>query len=501
MKTKSKIILVATIFSFGMIVLNNLYGYDIELINLGIRTDYFSDASMLNNKVAVLSLHKDIPGIFDVGAVTIIGETAQLLPTEIKNGSEIQYILASFSQCQIHWDSTGSIWVSGNSMYNFRDEKWNVYFVDDVHRYYRTFKNFQVDKFNNLWITTSVDNKETGEQLSELYKFSDGKFKQLLKFPIGYSYISRNNGNIIAALPDGRVIVQRNFQSDEEDVINGKLEDIYIFNPDETYTRTKLITPSGEAFNTWNKSLTKIIPESNDMIWFTLNYRQYEDNGYPATCCSGLSLLQNNKWIPFNEQNGLFKSSKNSYKSIRQLIKYEENRYLVIGGRNSAYLMDNDLKLTQISWDDILIKPKLIISNDTIWTKEKIDDRLNVLAKDTITSSIFPTELFLNSKDEIIFNFFFGLLIVEKDKIRRILDKDVVGDGLVYPNPASNKIYIRNSEEYENFIIFDYLGKIVQNGNLSHSSIDVSNLQQGNYFVRLTNKSKFFIAPFIKFSN
>lgn len=499
MKTKSKTILVATIFSFGIIALSNLYGYDIELIDLGIRTGYFSDASMLNDKVAVLSLHKDIPGIYDVFAATIISDSARLLPTEIKNGSEIQYLLVRSTQCQIHWDSTGSIWVSGNSMFNFKDEKWKVYYVDDVNRFYRTFQNFQVDKFNNLWITTSVENKETGEQISELYKFSEGIFKLMLKFPNSYSFFSRNNGNIIAALPDGRVIVQRNFQSDEEDIKNGKLEDIYIFNPDETYTRTKLITPSGDAFNAWNKSLAAIIPESNDMIWFTLNYRHYEDNGYPATCCSGLSLLQNNKWIPFSEENGLFKTSKYSYLPIFQLIKYEENKYLVIGKANQVFIMDNELKLSKISWDDILIRPKLIISNN-IWNNEKIQDRLNVLATDTVTSTSHTMDIFLSSNYEIIINLSFGLLIVEKDKIRRIFDQDVVGDGLVYPNPASNKIYIRNSEEYDNYIVFDYLGKIVQTGNLSNSSIDVSNLQQGNYFVRLTNNSKFFIAPFIKLS-
>ncbi|WP_430934570.1 T9SS type A sorting domain-containing protein [Saccharicrinis sp. 156] len=65
----------------------------------------------------------------------------------------------------------------------------------------------------------------------------------------------------------------------------------------------------------------------------------------------------------------------------------------------------------------------------------------------------------------------------------------------IYPNPVSNgKIYVKKMKPNETYTISDTLGKIISTGNLLNSSIDVSDLQKGLYFIVIGNH----IGRFIK---
>ncbi|OGU59451.1 MAG: hypothetical protein A2X64_00900 [Ignavibacteria bacterium GWF2_33_9] len=343
--TFKQIIIIGLIFLY---INNSLFSYDFQLLDYGINKTPFTNVSFYKGKVAILANDSTLLGNYDRAVVIVLGDSANVLPIEFLNNSETKNILFDGGiQSQIHWDSTGLIWVSGQSMYCYKNENWQEYYIDDEYRENRTFNNFQVDCYSNLWITTSIYNSKTGDEFSELYKFSDGEFKLLLKFPVSISFISRENGNIIAALPDGRVILQRTFQSYEEDPQNKIYDDIYIINQDDTYIRTKLITPSGKDFNEYNKAVYDIIPENSDKIWVTLGYRKYFENEHWTNCCSGISLYSNNKWLPFNEDNGLVKITPNAYLPVYSIFKFEENRYLVYTS-NEMYILENDSYLKQI---------------------------------------------------------------------------------------------------------------------------------------------------------
>lgn len=68
----------------------------------------------------------------------------------------------------------------------------------------------------------------------------------------------------------------------------------------------------------------------------------------------------------------------------------------------------------------------------------------------------------------------------------------------VFPNPASDKIYIStNSEGRKRFIIYDMLGKMImsENCSLTKEDIDISSLSNGVYYVKLENQ----IFKFVKY--
>ena len=91
------------------------------------------------------------------------------------------------------------------------------------------------------------------------------------------------------------------------------------------------------------------------------------------------------------------------------------------------------------------------------------------------------------------------LVIVEDENLG--VD-DITGDSLsVYPNPADDIINIETPIELNNAIytIFTVDGKRVLNNRLNESStIDVSNLATGNYFLRILQDNTIYVQQFLK---
>lgn len=68
----------------------------------------------------------------------------------------------------------------------------------------------------------------------------------------------------------------------------------------------------------------------------------------------------------------------------------------------------------------------------------------------------------------------------------------------LYPNPASNTLYI-SSKQAANYVVYDVVGKQMLSGNTTGTSgIDIANLSNGLYFVRLTANGKQGVFKFIK---
>jgi len=69
----------------------------------------------------------------------------------------------------------------------------------------------------------------------------------------------------------------------------------------------------------------------------------------------------------------------------------------------------------------------------------------------------------------------------------------------LYPNPANEKLYLKNSN-YNNatILIFDLQGKKVLDRKVDSESIDISNLNKGIYVIKLVWSENIIITKLIK---
>jgi hypothetical protein len=58
----------------------------------------------------------------------------------------------------------------------------------------------------------------------------------------------------------------------------------------------------------------------------------------------------------------------------------------------------------------------------------------------------------------------------------------------IYPNPAQNQITVSSNIKMDSYRIFNALGKIVMNGDLTNTTINIESLKSGSYFIALSDK-------------
>ena len=68
----------------------------------------------------------------------------------------------------------------------------------------------------------------------------------------------------------------------------------------------------------------------------------------------------------------------------------------------------------------------------------------------------------------------------------------------IYPNPAKDKIFIRDLKNIMGTKIYDATGKLLQTSKTNSALIDVSDLPKGIYFIEVLSNNKFFKSKFIK---
>jgi hypothetical protein len=70
----------------------------------------------------------------------------------------------------------------------------------------------------------------------------------------------------------------------------------------------------------------------------------------------------------------------------------------------------------------------------------------------------------------------------------------------IYPTPASNYIIIENTtnKAITNTSIIDLNGKVVLNSNLNSNKIDVSNISNGIYIIKIELENRFVYKKIIK---
>lgn len=454
----------------------------------------FYEITRYQNKIAVLGVKENLPGYFGKFGVAVYdnGEWSEL-PMEIIEGTSKAYILGSPSS-MINIDSSGNIWVSGFQMYKYSEGKWHQYAVDDGDWEYRRYEQFVVDKNNNLWVTTTVNNKETKAQYSEMYKFDGKEFELVLKFDMPFSFTRRSagvsaRGSAIAALPDGRIVVQRTIDSREDDYKNGNTDDIYFINQDKSYERVKLLTPSGEEFNECNKSISQIYPENNK-IWFSLSERRWGLSG-EYQCCSGLSLYDDSEWKIFDEDNGFEKKVTGNYKPVYRMCKIDEDYFLI--GHRELYILDKDYQLKKRSWEDILNNDCKLYVSRTLYDGELGIEYLRglYLHDSILTNRAKIGGMVTSNSGEIWLQLNIGILVFNKQIITSVNGNNIGNNSTnIYPNPATNRIFIGAELISNKYQIVNNLGETVKEGTGMNNWIDISDLPAGMYIVRLYNNSK-----------
>ncbi|RLD29349.1 MAG: hypothetical protein DRI70_02440, partial [Bacteroidetes bacterium] len=80
------------------------------------------------------------------------------------------------------------------------------------------------------------------------------------------------------------------------------------------------------------------------------------------------------------------------------------------------------------------------------------------------------------------------------------LEDTLVNNLILYPNPAQDILNLGNLTDFDDpiFSVFDMTGKRVMNARLASDFVDVSNLAQGNYILRVFDNSTIKTQRFIK---
>ncbi|MBG6111826.1 chitodextrinase [Flavobacterium sp. CG_9.10] len=76
--------------------------------------------------------------------------------------------------------------------------------------------------------------------------------------------------------------------------------------------------------------------------------------------------------------------------------------------------------------------------------------------------------------------------------------RNTITDIKLYPNPTSSIINVTSVSENATFKVYNLLGQMIINGKLSNGSIDVSNINAGNYILEITDKETTSVKRFIK---
>ncbi len=464
--------------------------HSVEIVNYKFEVPNFRAIASNKNTLAILALEKDISGDFDEGSVFILNQNVvNKLPTTIKYGSQLSYLLVSLNS-RIRFDSLNNIWMSGLSLYNYNttESKWYEHFIDDSNRVYREFQQLCVDKFNNVWVTTSVFNNKSKLQFSELYKFENNKFKLILKFEKNaVSFIARKHSNIMAALPDGRILVYRTLQVQDDDYIKQIYDDLYFINQDGSFEKQKMLTSNGTNILEIDKALSDIYVKSSDDYYFTFDKRDYldsQDNGH--TCCAGLTNLKNNSWYIFNEKNGLSKKFENSYEQMFGITEIKENEFLLIGFKKLFYL-NSDKILTPIYWETIFNKSKYIVSNSKVEAFQKqIFDTYS--DQQQLTQGNIG-EILKDNSGNILILINSGIITFNPRDITSVESEEGNKDISIFPNPSKDFIIINSNLTFDKFEIYDVIGNLIVSDNYHSYKITINSLSNGFYIIKLLSNN------------
>ena len=78
------------------------------------------------------------------------------------------------------------------------------------------------------------------------------------------------------------------------------------------------------------------------------------------------------------------------------------------------------------------------------------------------------------------------------------ISKPTQFDLKIYPNPAKNKLFLKEGKSFKSLVIYNYIGQVVINQKVVNNQIDISGIPKGHYYVALKSREKFETRKFLK---
>lgn len=460
--------------------------FSIEVVNFNFEAKGFTAMEQNMNKTAILGINKSLNGLYNEGCVFILeNEKIQKLPTSIKYGTQESYLLIN-QNSRINIDSTKDYWITGLSLYQYSnsESKWIEHYIDDSNRVYRNFQQICVDKFNNVWVTTSIVNTLKKYYCSELYKFENNKFNLILKFEQNeLSFRVRSQGNIIAALPNGKITLYRTISIYDSDTLNGRdYRDLYFINQDGSYLRKKVKSASNTDLLEVDKAISNIYVKNENHLLISSDKREYKISEQPevwASCCSGIVELIDEDWYIYNDKNGLAIDNSGLLESIFGILEYKTNQYMLIGNKK-LYHLKSDKMMYPILWEDIFDKSEFLICNSEIekFVQYFLDQ---YMASKNDLKQGYIAEIRKDLNGNILILLDKGIIRIKPELITSI-DDELKNNTLII---SEDQIILNTDEKCSNFEIYDLLGNLIKTQNYLDKQINIANLSNGIYLLRL----------------
>ena len=120
-------------------------------------------------------------------------------------------------------------------------------------------------------------------------------------------------------------------------------------------------------------------------------------------------------------------------------------------------------------------------------------ETIGIVASKSANSSIAQYYSFTDNTNSFSEMSYYRLKMVDLDEtftysyVRTVKGSGFKSEIVLFPNPASSneKITIGNISEPSKIMVFDNTGRLIQQTSTTSTSIDLNNLQKGNYFVKI----------------
>ncbi|UPT69866.1 MAG: T9SS type A sorting domain-containing protein [Flavobacterium sp. JAD_PAG50586_2] len=244
---------------------------------------------------------------------------------------------------------------------------------------------------------------------------------------------------------------------------------------------------------------------NNVVMWIALANHIYKsnDNGLTWTPQNlGLELLTTNDVInkicqnPLNPSQLTIATTKGVFTSTNQGGSWTQLSSLYTDYvKHSA---SNDNHLVAITYDGEFTSLDLRLSNDqgTTWSQVEREDILYVNSDRKSTAVDFDGDsavFYIGTYDLGVLKYTIDLTTLGQNEIENNLQV------IISPNPAQNILNILTQETIKEVSVYDLLGKKVTVNQISTNAIDVSNLAQGIYIIKVIgDNDKTFTKKFIK---
>lgn len=476
-----------------MLLSISLFSYDMNITDNVFDNGQFVDICKYKDEVYILANE-----IYEKPPIIYHSKNGNWNQINLKIDEEPIDIIA---ESRIRVDSTGNIWVSSlTGLYKCEDGSWSKYFAKDNEVEDRFYTQFIFDKDNNIWVMSSVNNRDDKVFHSELYKYDHQNFDTVFSFKTAVTFYERggfSKNKTLTYTADHKIIFQRTIGQSQEGLSeDSSFADIYIVNLDKTYERIQSDNALSLELDIWqdmNQNITHLYSTYSNEIWLLLSDRtlliDYNDPNSIANVGSGISLYRDNQWILFNESNNLTKINQYKYDEMGKILDMRNGKYLLLGRKNCYLANYNSVQLEKLEWADLLDGSEYIKFNN-ILEDEKITKQFDELSKKENHLIEFHDSFIYDNEIWMLFGW--GILKMPIDNFTDV-SETISDDFIVYPNPAVNYIYLNIPDNNINseVQIFNSIGKLVLSENFSNSQrIDISGLPTGLYFIKYNNSAK-----------